>query len=51
MRDINNEAKIRKEYLEKLKDQIYNFVNRNIELDLERLNKIRIENTSSDGKF
>ena len=44
-----------KEYLEKFEDVIYNFVNKNTELDLKGLHQIKIvvsiENTSSDGRF
>ena len=52
---INNEAKIIKEYFDKLKDIIYDIVNKNTELDLEGLHQIKIvdniENTSTDGRF
>lgn len=52
---INNEAKMKKEYLEKLEDIIHNFVNKNTELDLKGLHQMKIvdsiENTSSDGRF
>jgi len=52
---INNEAKIVKEYFEKLEEIINNLVNENTELNLEGLHQIKIvdniENTSSDGRF